>query len=84
MLPDGFVRDATSPHAKRVAGNWDSGLQWWVTSRGGAEIWAGRGFGGQLLIVIPSRDIVAVVNAWNVFGGRSGNIFDPLIAALLS
>ena len=84
VLPEGFVRDATSPHAKGVAGTWDYGLQWWVTSRGGAEICAGRGFGGQLLIVIPSRDIVAVVNAWNVFGGRAGNIFDPLIAALLS
>ena len=83
VLPEGWVRDATSPHVKGVAGNWDYGLQWWVTSRGGAEIWAGRGFGGQTLIVIPSRDIVAVVNAWNVFGGRAAGIFEPLVAALL-
>lgn len=84
LLPEGWVREATSRHVTDVAGGWDYGYQWWVTSRGGADIWAGRGFGGQLLIVIPSRDIVAVVNAWNVFGGSARAIFEPLIDALLS
>ena len=51
-------------------------------SRGGADVWAGRGYGGQLLIVIPSREIVAVVNAWNVFGDKVRNVFDPLVDAL--
>ncbi|MDQ3170363.1 MAG: beta-lactamase family protein [Acidobacteriota bacterium] len=83
VLPEGWVRDATSSHVKGVAGNWDYGLQWWVTSRDGVDIWAGRGFGGQLLLVIPSRDIVAVVNAWNVFGARAANLFEPLVAALM-
>lgn len=87
LLPEGWVRDATSRHVTGVAAGWDYGYQWWITSRGGAdgvEIWAGRGFGGQWLIVIPSRDIVAVVSAWNVFGGRARGIFEPLIEALLS
>ena len=84
LLPDGWVRQATTRHAKAVAAGWDYGYQWWITQRDGVDIWAGRGFGGQLLIVIPSRDTVAVVNAWNIFGGRAANIFSPLIAALLS
>jgi hypothetical protein len=29
-------------------------------AREDVDVWAGRGFGGQFLIVIPSRDIVAV------------------------
>lgn len=82
ILPEGWVRGATTRHVKAVAPNWDYGYQWWITSRDGADIWAGRGFGGQLLIVIPARDTVAVVNAWNIFGGRAANIFTPLIAAL--
>lgn len=85
LLPEGWVREATSRHVTGVGGGrWDYGYQWWITSRDGIDIWAGRGFGGQLLLVIPSRDIVAVVNAWNVFGGDARGVFEPLIEALLA
>ena len=67
-----------------LRGGWDYGYQWWVTTRGGMEVWAGRGFGGQLLIVIPSRDIVGVVHAWNVFGGAARPIVEPLVEALVA
>jgi CubicO group peptidase (beta-lactamase class C family) len=83
ILPEGWVKDATTRHAKSVAPNWDYGYQWWLTSQRGVDVWAGRGFGGQLLIVIPSRDTVAVVNAWNVFGSRSMNIFPAIVSALV-
>lgn len=53
-----------------------------VVIRTGFDVWAGRGFGGQLLLIIPSRDIVAVINAWNVFGTPARNIFGPLLDAL--
>jgi CubicO group peptidase (beta-lactamase class C family) len=82
ILPDGWVGSATTHHATGLPGGWDYGYQWWLTMRDGREIWAGRGFGGQLLIVIPSRDIVAVINAWNVFGAPAGGIFEPLLATL--
>jgi len=84
ILPEGWVRRATSRHVTGVAAGWDYGYQWWLTQRDGVDVWAGRGFGGQLLIVIPARDTVAVVNAWNIFGGRAANILDALLAALVS
>ena len=85
VLPEGWVRDATSRHVTGVGPGWDYGYQWWLTSRGGTDIWAGRGFGGQLLLVIPATKTVAVVTAWNVFGGRfAGNIFDAVVDAALS
>ena len=83
VLPDGWVKDATTRHAKGVAPNWDYGFQWWITTRNGVDVWAGRGFGGQLLIVIPARDVVGVVNAWNVFGGRARSLLDPFVDALI-
>ena len=83
LLPSGWVATATTPHVTGLQGGWGYGYQWWVMSRNGTDIWAGRGFGGQTLIVIPSRDIVAVVNAWNVFGTPARPIFEPLLAALL-
>jgi CubicO group peptidase (beta-lactamase class C family) len=83
ILPAGWVRDATTRHATAVGGGWDYGYQWWITSRNGVDVWAGRGFGGQLLLVVPARDLVAVVNSWNVFGGRSANVFNALLNAML-
>jgi CubicO group peptidase (beta-lactamase class C family) len=83
ILPAGWVKDATTRHVKNVAPNWDYGYQWWITSRNGLDVWAGRGFGGQLLLVIPSRDLVAVVTSWNVFGNAARGILPPLLDALL-
>jgi CubicO group peptidase (beta-lactamase class C family) len=84
ILPAGFVARATTRHVTGVGPGWDYGYQWWLTRRANVDVWAGRGFGGQLLIVIPSRDIVAVVLAWNVFGGPARNPFAPLVDALVS
>ena len=84
VLPVGWVRNATTRHVKSVAPNWDYGFQWWLTTRSGVDVWAGRGFGGQFLIVLPSRGIVAVIQSWNVFGQPVSNLFDPLIDALIS
>jgi CubicO group peptidase (beta-lactamase class C family) len=81
ILPEGWVKDATTPHAK-VNQTWNYGYQWWLTTRNGVDIWAGRGFGGQLLFVIPSKQTVAVVNAWNVFGVKARDISSALLDAL--
>jgi CubicO group peptidase (beta-lactamase class C family) len=62
---------------------WDYGYQWWITRRGTTDVWAGRGFGGQFLIVSPSRDIVATILSWNVFGGPARNIFAAVLDRLL-
>jgi CubicO group peptidase (beta-lactamase class C family) len=83
VLPEGWVKRATARHVKAAAPGWDYGYQWWIMSREDVEVWAGRGFGGQFLIVIPSRDIVAVANAWNVFGAKARSVFTPLVDALL-
>jgi CubicO group peptidase (beta-lactamase class C family) len=84
VLPEGWVSRATTRHVTGVAPGWDYGYQWWITRRGDVDIWAGRGFGGQLLLVIPSRDIVAVAFAWNVFGGRARALAGPLMDALVA
>lgn len=84
VLPEGFTARATTRHARAVAPGWDYGYQWWITQRGTTDIWAGRGFGGQFLIVIPSREISAAILSWNVFGGPSRNIFTAVVDALLA
>lgn len=91
VLPARFVTAATTRHVTAVAPSWDYGYQWWLTKRGDVDVWAGRGFGGQLLIVIPSLDVVGVANAWNVFpfdasrdGARPRGLQTPFIDALIA
>jgi CubicO group peptidase (beta-lactamase class C family) len=84
ILPAGWVKDATTRHAQPTSPAWGYGYQWWLTNRGAVDVWAGRGFGGQLLVVIPSRGIVGVVNAWNIFGARTKDTFASLVDALLA
>jgi hypothetical protein len=49
----------------------------------GVDVWAGNGFGGQFLIVVPQHRLVGVVNSWNVFGERVPGILGPMIGAML-
>jgi CubicO group peptidase (beta-lactamase class C family) len=85
ILPEGWVDSAT---ARRVNGvgnaSWGYGYQWWRPDRGDTVVWAALGFGGQLLLVLPQHDLVAVVNAWNVFGRPARNLLDPVLDALLA
>ena len=38
-----------------------------LTMRSGIEWVAGRGYGGQLLIVVPQQELIAVFTGWNVY-----------------
>jgi CubicO group peptidase (beta-lactamase class C family) len=84
ILPEGWVAQATARHAKTLRPEWGYGYQWWITSQDGVDVWAGRGFGDQLLLVIPARETVAVALAWNVFGAPARGLTRPLIEALIA
>jgi CubicO group peptidase (beta-lactamase class C family) len=87
VLPAGWAKEATTRHVDHIApGNLNTpgyGYQWWRYDRRGTEIWAGNGFGGQFLLVIPQQRIVAVVNSWNVYGTPAAGILSPFIDAVL-
>jgi CubicO group peptidase (beta-lactamase class C family) len=85
IFAPGWARTATTRHVERVnAGGSGYGYQWWRPDRNGVEVWAGMGFGGQYLLVLPAQRIVAVTNAWNVYGGRARGLMNPLIDALIA
>lgn len=56
-ISSGFVRDGRG-----------YGYQWWVPVQedGEAVQYQGSGYGGQFPIVVPSLDLVIVLNAWNI------------------
>ncbi len=84
LVPEGWVEASTARRAEVGNGaNWGYGYQWWRIDTNGTEIWAGLGFGGQFLVVMPQHRIVGVINSWNVFGGRPRSVRGAFVTALL-
>jgi len=84
LLPEGWVAQATARQVERVnPAGWGYGYQWWRVDRGDTQVWAGLGFGGQFLLILPEHDIVGVINSWNVFGANSSNVLMPFLDALI-
>jgi hypothetical protein len=87
VLAPGFAREATSRIVDHISAAQTSpgyGYQWWRYDRNGREVWAGNGFGGQFIVILPVERIVAVTNAWNVFGAQVPGALGPLIEALIN
>jgi CubicO group peptidase (beta-lactamase class C family) len=63
---------------------WDGmqyGLKWWLP-QAGTSVWAGHGFGGQRLVVLPALNLVVVFMAWNIPEAPRGAIDMTLHEAL--
>jgi len=85
ILPEGWAATSTALRVGRVnAQGWGYGYQWWRLDRNGVEVWAGLGFGGQFLLVLPAYDLVGVVNSWNLFGGSQSSILGVFLQALIT
>lgn len=71
IIPKAWVTVSTSPivpHENPIENKtMGYGYQWWVPkhSNGKSEIFAGLGFGGQYLMVVPKYDLIVVFNGWN-------------------
>ena len=84
ILPPGWVTASTAIRVERVnAAGWGYGYQWWRLDRGGTPVWAGLGFGGQYLLVLPEHALVGVINSWNVSWNVFGGGRPPLVPAFL-
>ncbi len=44
------------------------GFQWWVPAYNDSqtEIFAGNGYGGQFLMIVPNKNLLVVFNGWNI------------------
>ena len=85
ILPEGWAKAATARRVDRVnSPGWGYGYQWWRLDRDGVEVWAGLGFGGQYLLVLPAHDLIGVVNSWNLFDRPQASILGAFLKALLA
>ncbi len=70
LLPEGWVVASTRPQVRTDWNDFMYGFQWWLLPYEGGEqsyAWAGIGYGGQRLLVVPEYDLVAVFTGWNIY-----------------
>jgi hypothetical protein len=72
-----WVKSSVTPaiRADNRAGAPYYGLKWWLHQNPADTtrlVWAGSGFGGQLPLAFPERDLVVVFNGWNILPGGKG------------
>jgi CubicO group peptidase (beta-lactamase class C family) len=67
LLGEDWVRDSVTPRSDPGDG-FRYGYQWWLVPYGDGSryAWAGFGFGGQYVFVMPEDGVVAVTTAWNI------------------
>ncbi len=84
ILDIDFAIRATARQVDSVnAPGWGYGYQWWRPDRNDTVVWAGLGFGGQFLLILPEHDLIGVVNSWNIFGDRPASILRGFLNALI-
>ncbi|MGE0439090.1 MAG: serine hydrolase domain-containing protein [Gemmatimonadales bacterium] len=88
VLAADWVKESVTP-AVRVAnrpGSSSYGLKWWLHPHpedSARFVWAGSGFGGQLPVAIPDRELVVVFNGWNILPGGRGLPLRAVLARIV-
>ncbi|MDF3124439.1 serine hydrolase [Rheinheimera sp. 1928-s] len=82
LLPDGWVQQMTSPHAKSPAG--DYGYYFWLRQQDGVSYYTAEGDGGQYIAVFPTLDMVLVLTQgnylqWALYKTQADRIIQQLI-----
>jgi CubicO group peptidase (beta-lactamase class C family) len=71
LLPEGWVAASTRPLVDTGINkpkNRKYGYQWWLLPHGdGRYAYSAVGYGGQLAIVVPDQDLIAVFTGWNIY-----------------
>ncbi len=78
-----WVQQATTRMTDTAIEDYGYGYQWWRPGNTNSPVWAGLGYGDQLLLVFPELEMVAVVFSWNVFNEEAESIRAATISTLL-
>ncbi len=80
LLSESWVETSTKDHMTNIYGRYSYGYQWYLTFINGHPSFLASGFGGQIIGVVPSLDLVVVLKyeAENPVHPKSGTAHDDM------
>ena len=88
ILPEGWVKESVLPRVELESSKTRYGYKWWLLPyKEGKYAITGLGYGGQRLIIIPEKELIAVFTGWNVYDKPSLNanfVLKNLVQAISS
>jgi CubicO group peptidase (beta-lactamase class C family) len=84
VVPAAWVEESTTGHVDSQGAGESYGYLWWVGTSAGKPAYRADGFGGQLIEVVPARDlVVAVSSEVNATDPTDQGVSYPDVAALV-
>lgn len=78
VLPQGWLETSWQPRARSPFSGDDYGYGWFLTRFAGQQAAYARGYGGQMLVVVPGREMVVAITSDPMLPARSGGYFGDL------
>jgi CubicO group peptidase (beta-lactamase class C family) len=80
LLSEYWISESTKEHVKDIYGRYSYGYQWYITLVDGRPSFLASGYGGQIIGVVPSIDLVVVLkyDAENPQHPKSGTNHDDM------
>jgi len=80
LLSESWVKTSVKEHERGIYGRYSYGYQWYITLVAGKPAFLASGFGGQIIGVVPSLDLVVVLKyeAEDPVHSESGTAHDDM------
>jgi CubicO group peptidase (beta-lactamase class C family) len=69
IVPADWIKQSVTPAISVGEDGWEYGFQWWLMPYGKSKeklAWGAHGFGGQMMIIVPEYDLIAVFTGWDI------------------